>query len=126
MKDLDYLSSVGHMVVIDGQLGEIKFFQSKGYTARREDLAILLRGGGFAAKEKGENNVDVEGTLFLNLFDESELSEKLFRIIDGVEDEYLIGLPKELNKREFICSIIPDSDEETGDTGGVFDIGTAG
>lgn len=115
--NLDYLTSIGHMVVIDGQLGEIKFFQSKGYTARKEDIAILLRGGRFTAKEKGENNVDVEGTLFLNLFDESELSEKLFRIIDREEDEYLIGLPKELNKREFICSIIPHSNEETGDMG---------
>jgi hypothetical protein len=42
--DMGYQISIGHMVILDGETGEIKFYQSRGYTARGEDLRHILTG----------------------------------------------------------------------------------
>ena len=41
---MDYLESVGHLVVLDGKTKEVKFFQAKGYGYRGEEAGELLRG----------------------------------------------------------------------------------
>ena len=47
---MNYLESIGYMVVIDGLTGNVKFFQSKGYGYRGEEAGELLRGKKFAGK----------------------------------------------------------------------------
>lgn len=42
--------SAGHLVVLDGISGEVKFYQARGYTARGEDIRNLLMGKPFLAK----------------------------------------------------------------------------
>ncbi len=113
---MKYFSSVGHMVVIDGTTGRIKFFQAKGYSVRKEDTGALLRGNSFMGKSRGDSKDEmaVVGEKFLDLFDESELSKKLFHIID-VKAESIENALYEINKRPFICSILPQQDKEDSD-----------
>lgn len=102
----DYFSAIGHMVVIDSITGRVKFFQAKGYSVRDEDIGTLMRGGSFRSKSTESVDTDVTGVPFLSLFDESQLSRTLFRIIDG-DNEVVSDQLFEINKRPFICSIIP-------------------
>lgn len=103
---MTYYSSVGHMVVIDGHTGEIKFFQAKGYTVRNEDSGKLLRGKSYYGKNPEDTDIDVIGKKFLDLFDQSAVSERIFATLAGQQKPILNHL-YEINKRPFICNIIP-------------------
>lgn len=103
---LDYYSEIGNMVVIDGGTGRIKFFQAKGYSVRKEDISSLLEGGKFGNKSKGMKPPNIVGTPILDIFHESELTDKIFEIIDG-NCEAINNTLFEINKRPFICNIIP-------------------
>ncbi len=113
---LGYFSSVGNIVVIDGSTGDIKFFQAKGYSVRNEDVGNLLRGQTYMAKTTENVDIDVTGLKFLDLFDRSALSEQLFAVLNGRTDRINNQL-YEINKRPFICSIIPWNDGESQDGG---------
>lgn len=103
---LDYFHNTGDIVIVDGASGDLKFFQEKGYSTRDEDLAYLLRGQDYTAKKNDNDNIDITGKDFLDLFDESELTNKLFRVLKG-EDEPVHNRFYEINKRPFVCDVIP-------------------
>lgn len=103
---LGYYYCVGNLVVIDGATGSIKFFQAKGYSIRNEDAGNLLRGQRWLAKNTEDSGIDVVGKKFLDLFDESALSERLFAVLDG-EAEQVSNRLYEINKRPLICDIVP-------------------
>ena len=108
---LKYFSSVGNMVIIDGTTGNVKFFQAKGYSVRREDAGYILRGEEYQAKTTKDLDVDVTGVNILDIFDESPLTKVLFSVLRGTGE----GVSKqlyEINKRPFICSIIPWKEDE--------------
>ncbi len=48
--ELKYAEAMGHCVILDGKTKQVKFFQSMGYTLRKESLGELLRGASWAAK----------------------------------------------------------------------------
>lgn len=52
--DMEYLESIGFMVVLDGQTKEVKFFQAKGYGYREEEVGKLLHGKNYLAKVPSE------------------------------------------------------------------------
>lgn len=103
---LSYYSSVGNMVIIDGTTGDIKFFQAKGYSVRNEDAGNLLRGQRYYGKNPEDTDLDVIGKRFLDLFDQSILSERLVAVLAGAEEQVSNHL-YEINKRPFICNIVP-------------------
>lgn len=103
---LNYYSSVGNIVVIDGATGNIKFFQARGYSTRNEDAGNLLRGNSYIEKRTEDTEIDVEGKKFLDLFDQSALTDQLFAVLDGQSDR-INNQIYEINKRPFICSMIP-------------------
>lgn len=107
---MDFFSSVGNMVIIDGTSGEVKFFQAKGYSIRREDAGMILRGQEYFAKIPEDINKDVVGMKFLDIFDESRLSERLFAILDG-NGRQVANRLYEINKRPIICDIVPWHEE---------------
>ena len=80
---LPYYRAIANMVIIDGRTGRVKFFQAKGYSTRGEDAGEILRGKPFQAKKNEANDRDVLGKPFLELFDNSELSQMLFSVMDG-------------------------------------------
>ncbi len=56
-----FLKSIGHMAAVCAETGRIKFYQSAGYTARREDIKSLLQGKAYQAKGEGALEMDVLG-----------------------------------------------------------------
>lgn len=50
---IGYFRCIGQMVVLDGATGRVKFWQEKGYSARREGIGHLLRGGSYSEKRAG-------------------------------------------------------------------------
>mgnify|MGYP000315430157 CR=1 FL=1 len=116
---LSYHASVGNMVVIDGETGNVKFFQAKGYSTRKEDAGNLLRGQPYCGKTAESADVDVRGRCFLEFFDESLLTERLFAILDGSGEQVKNGL-YEINKRLFLCNIVPWTIPDGGEKRGVF------
>jgi len=46
----EYKVAAGHMVILDGETREVKFYQARGYTARGEDMGDILKGKRFGAK----------------------------------------------------------------------------
>ena len=108
---MDYFTSVGNMVVIDGKMGRIRFFQGKGYSIRRESAGELLRGKAFGSKNLDCSEIEVTGKGFLDLFDQSELTEKMSAVLHG-DSEAITNRVYFINKLPFICTIIPWEDEE--------------
>ncbi len=116
---LDYYASVGNMVVLDRLHGDVKFCQIKGYSVRNEDAGNLLRGHPFQAKSVERVDVDVRDIPFLDLFDESDLAHKLFDVLDGRTPKVVNHL-YDLNRRPFVCNIIPWQREGEDRPAGVF------
>ncbi len=103
---LDYYKSVGHMVVICGKTGIVKFFQMKGYSTRHEEIALLLRGKSFLQKSAEDNNIQVTGHHYLKFFDKTRFSDELFTILKG-KSEGVDNIFCYINKRPLLCSILP-------------------
>ena len=103
---MGYFFSVGNMVIIDGASGEVKFFQAKGYSIRHEDAGKILNGQAYFAKTQEDVDRDVVGMKFLDIFDQSALSDRLFAILDGKARKVASRL-YEINKRPIICDIVP-------------------
>lgn len=104
---MPFFYAVGHAVVIDGNNGDIKFFQAKGYSIRHEETGTLLRGASWSAKKPDSvNTVDVIGKNVLDFFESSRFTDEVFDVLSG-------NLPQinntlyEMNRRPVICSIIP-------------------
>lgn len=60
---MDYLESVGHLVVLDGKTKEVKFFQAKGYGYRCEEAGELLRGKGYQSKNIEDKSTELVPTV---------------------------------------------------------------
>lgn len=58
--DYVYLWSAGHLVLIDEKTMEVKFYQTKGYTARGEDAKTVLCGKPYGGKGIYEKTIEVE------------------------------------------------------------------
>ncbi len=116
---LGFFYSVGNMVILDGATGDVKFFQAKGYSTRNEDMGRLLRGESWLEKNTDDLDVNVNGVRFLDLFDESALSERLFAVLQGKSEQVRDHL-YEINKRPFICNIVPWKDGDSTEISGAF------
>lgn len=101
--DMDYINAVGFMVVLD-QKGEMKFFQSQGYTARGESINELLQGKGFRGKGDKEENFDVLGKNIFEIHKDNPTMKKLLKIAEGenitISDEF-----NEINGFPTICTL---------------------
>jgi len=104
---MNFFNSIGHIVVIDGKNSKIKFFQVPGYSVRREAAGIILRGGKFLAKKEiNDEKFPIIGRKLLEIFEESELTRKVFQILKD-KDAQVKDTLYEINRRPFICSLIP-------------------
>ena len=103
---LRYLHSVAHLVVVDGQSREVKFYQEKGYSTRREALRPLLEGAAFQSKNLGTTEFSIIGRDFFEVFEPCELTRRMDRLLTG---ESGITLDEDLyiNQRLVSCSILP-------------------
>ncbi|MBR3184485.1 MAG: sigma-54-dependent Fis family transcriptional regulator [Firmicutes bacterium] len=104
---MSYFEAVGHMVVLDGKTGSVKFFQARGYGYRREEIGKLLRGKAFLAKltEGGTEKDRIIGTPYKDSIFGEEFVELIDKMLKSKKDEFYDGI-FEIYKRGFYCNII--------------------
>lgn len=105
---MNYLESIGYMVVIDGLTGNVKVFQEKGYGYRGEEAGELLRGRNFAGKNTQSQVNELVPTVGMQAEDVLEGKEfldavsQLMKEEDGVHREGIY----ELYRRMIYCHLI--------------------
>lgn len=109
---ISFLDSFGHMVVVDGKNGHVKFFQAKGYTIRKESINVILHGGKFLAKGSKEQDLNVIGTKIEDLFEKGRLLQAISSILAGKES-FIPNDFFEINKRLVLCSMNAIQDENS-------------
>jgi transcriptional regulator with PAS, ATPase and Fis domain len=102
---MNYISSIGHLVIIDKETKAVKFFQDSGYTARGEGIKNILNGSHFIEKGKA-SDFEVIGK---NIFDIHEKGKTILEFynasqgkIDGFKDKMT-----EINGFPVLCSLTP-------------------
>ncbi|MDO4799984.1 MAG: sigma 54-interacting transcriptional regulator [Bacillota bacterium] len=101
-----YSLGVGHMVVLSGETGDLKFYQSKGFGIRGENIAQLLNGSPFLSKGSRDETVEVVGMPIHELFDNSTLIDNIEACREGRSD-FFQNRYFEIHKRPTLCSLIP-------------------
>lgn len=107
---MTYFRSVGHMVIIDPITRDIKFYQDKGYTIRKETVSDILKGKNFSSKGEDLSLADISGMKINDIIEEES-------IIRAIEDgNPVVNSFLEINKRMMILSIYPvyDKNEPAG------------
>lgn len=102
-----FIKGVGHIVILDGETLEIKFYQSKGYSVRREDIKSLLNQNNYKEKlPDAEMETIVEGE---NIKDVLGASESIMMLINCAKGHNFVYKNKydEINGRPVRCSISP-------------------
>ncbi|GAU76389.1 sigma-54-dependent Fis family transcriptional regulator [Fusibacter sp. 3D3] len=105
-----YAKAYGHMVIVNGETGQIKFFQDKGYTIRKESILEILEGGTFRPKGNKEKGLVVEGMLLSKLFE----SEQLFRALEYIDESKVFSSSSfflDVNHRPMNCRLTPIFEE---------------
>lgn len=107
--DMAFLKSAGHGVIINGKSGQIKFFQAKGYTIRRESLGSILRGNPFSAKGSASDEINVIGSCVKDIFEPGEFTDTIDAILAGKETQVCNAFC-DLNRRLALCSFYSVND----------------
>lgn len=115
-----YLESIGFMVIIQPQTGEVKFFQDIGYGFRGEEIGKILRGESYKEKNCKEHNAESESVAGLPL-NEVVFGDEFLRKVkemmdspDGAKEEGAFEIYHRLVRCIFIRI------KKDGDTDGVF------
>ncbi len=101
---VSFLDSFGHMVIIDGKSGAIKFFQAKGYTIRKESIKEILNGRKFLEKGSKKEDLNVIGTKIDDLFEKGKLLQSI-SVILSEKESFIPNDFFEINKRLVLCSL---------------------
>jgi len=103
---INYIHAIGHMVVIDQYTKKVKFYQAKGYTARREGIADLLSGREYRAKGRDVEDLDVIDRHIFEIHSHRPNIQEFYEVATGkdisYENEY-----QEINGRPTICTLVP-------------------
>ncbi|MDF2948349.1 MAG: sigma-54-dependent Fis family transcriptional regulator [Sedimentibacter sp.] len=103
---IDYVKCFGHMVVLDSKTKNMKFYQTKGYTAKGEGIFDLLSGMPFRSKGDSSDNFDVIGRSIFEIHKDSKTTKEFFDVATGIDISYSSEY-KEINGRPTICSLFP-------------------
>ncbi|SKC54813.1 sigma-54 interaction domain-containing protein [Maledivibacter halophilus] len=103
--EIEYISAIGHMVVLEGQTGEVKFYQANGYTIRKESILDLLNGKEYMAKGQ---NLEVE-VIGRDIFDIHGHVSDIKEFYEAAQGKSISFKNKfiEINGRPTLCSLSP-------------------
>ncbi|SKA84791.1 Transcriptional regulator containing PAS, AAA-type ATPase, and DNA-binding Fis domains [Caloramator quimbayensis] len=100
-----YIKGIGHVVILDRKSGNIKFYQSKGYSVRKEDLKSILNGKTFMKKFSGlDMETDVIGEKIIDVLGTSAGIQTLIKAVEGNETNF-VNEYDEINGRPVRCSV---------------------
>ena len=107
---IGYFMSICQLVVLDKHTRRVKFWQEKGYSARKEGIGQLLRGNDFAAKSP-DMEIDVVGYHFSEFFEGRTFEENLQKVLSGEADRF-VDQVCDINGYALVASILPVSEED--------------
>ena len=105
-----YFSSIGQLVAADGATGRVKFWEEKGYSARKEGIGHLLRGGSYQAKRPG-TEIPVVGAYFRDYFEGERFERHVARLLSGQVPRYE-DVEYQINGYELVASLFPVPGED--------------
>ena len=112
---ISYFMSICQCVVLSAKTRKVKFWEEKGYSARKEGAGNLLRGATFQAKNP-DGEIDVVGYYFREFFEGDRFEQHLQDVLSGKVSHYE-DEEYEINGYALAASILPV--EETDGVGGV-------
>lgn len=104
--EMNYIKSIGHMIVLDSKTKKMKFYQTKGYTARNEGIYNLLNGKTYRAKGNDLEFIDVIGRNIFEIHKDDETIKDFYYAAKGFDKSY-VDEYKEINGKPSICSLLP-------------------
>ncbi|AOY75050.1 sigma-54 interaction domain-containing protein [Clostridium formicaceticum] len=107
---LPFIHAIGHMVVVDGRTKHVKFYQTKGYTARGEGLYDLLMGKTFRGKGQNVDTFDVIGRSIFEIHYNNSTITDFYEVARGKDLSYKEKFT-EINGRSTICTLEPVNQE---------------
>jgi transcriptional regulator with PAS, ATPase and Fis domain len=102
--DYEFFWGAGHMVILDGNTMAVKFYQCKGYTARREPMKHILLGGTFKGKGRHGRALETLDKHILELHPDSEVIRKLLNVACG-GSKGIKGMESLINGVPVRCSV---------------------
>lgn len=103
----NFIKSIGHIVILDRLSLDVKFYQSKGYSVRKEDLKNILNGKRYLKKiTNGLMEVDVVNKDITEVLGSSKSIEMLLKN-SAYSTKSHINIYDEINGRPVRCSIFP-------------------
>ncbi len=102
---ISYFDCIGQMVILDHDTRQVKFWEEKGYSARKEGIGNLLRGSSFIAKGP-EQEICVVGYHFREFFEGELFEEHLRQVLDG-QAACFTDVAYEINGFALVASILP-------------------
>ncbi len=103
--ELSFQKSFGSIVVIDPISLKVKFFQTLGYSYKKEAIKDLLKGKYFSAKREG-HTIDLEGMKLEDFFGPCTFIDDVDRCLFG-ELAFIKNELYEVHHRHLICSMTP-------------------
>lgn len=113
---ISYFQSIVQTVILDGKTHQVKFWNEKGYSARKEGIGSLLREGGSFIAKSPNFKVQVIGYHFSEFFEGKQFESDLRAIIDG-DIQKCENREYEVNGYQLIASILPIKNDGGGVTG---------
>ena len=107
---ITYFVSICQAVILDHRTRQVKFWEEKGYSARKEGLGSLLRGGTYIAKSP-DQEICVVGYHFKDFFEGELFEEHLRQVLDGQAPGFS-DVAYEINGFALLASILPIRDGE--------------
>lgn len=107
---IGYFMSICQLVVLDRHTHQVKFWQEKGYSARKEGIGQLLRGNDFAAKNP-DMEINVVGYHFSEFFEGKAFEEILRKVLSGEADRF-VDQVCDINGYALVASILPVSEQD--------------
>lgn len=111
--EMKYVNYIGHLVIIDGNTGAVKFYQNHGYTARDEDAKKIIKGKNFLAKGPNSPKPVIIGQHFSNIHPDNEVTYYLDAVLKGQAQE-IRGKELSLNGIWVRSSTFPIYNENSG------------
>lgn len=103
---MNYINSIGHMVILDEATKEMKFYQSHGYTARGESINDILKGKEYRAKGKDTETLDVIGKNIFEIHKSGSIIQQFFDVAKGKDISYIDEF-EEINGYPTMCTLLP-------------------
>ena len=107
---IPYFMSIAQLVAIDSHTRKVKFWEEKGYSARKESIGNLFRGDSFIAKSP-DFEINVVGYHYQNFFEGKVFDDDIRRVMTGEAAQYE-DKEYEVNGYALVASLLPVMDGE--------------